>query len=119
MTRGNIWMPLYIGDYLRDTTRLTTEQHGAYMLLIMDYFMNGALPDDDEILASVTKLGERKWKQNRVHILRFFEIKNGFLWHERVEQEIANGISRRSRAKENGKKGGRPKKTKDALKVIK
>lgn len=119
MTKGNIWMPLYVGDYLRDTTRLTTEQHGAYLLLIMDYFINGALPDDDDILASVTKLGERKWRQSRPSIIRFFKIKNGYLWHERIEQEIVRGIEKRDRARENGKKGGRPKGSKKDLKVVK
>ena len=42
----------HIGDYLQDTTRLSTEQQGAYLLLIMDYWTNGPLPDDDAALAS-------------------------------------------------------------------
>lgn len=47
----SIWLPLYIGDMLAMTTRLSTEQVGALILLMMDYWKNGAIPNDLKIVS--------------------------------------------------------------------
>lgn len=85
--KRNAWMAFYPGDYLRDTSRLTTEQHGAYLLLIIDYFVNGSLPDDDGVLANITKLSPQAWKKTRPVLLIYFSIENGRWTHKRVEAE--------------------------------
>lgn len=105
-----IWMPLYVGDYLQDTTRLNTEQHGAYMLLLMDYWTNGALPDDDAVLATVARLSRLRWKKHRPALEQFFIIRDGQWHHKRVdaERDKANAFADKQRA--NGAKGGRPRK---------
>ena len=38
---GNAYMPFYVGDYLGDTSHLSTIEHGAYMLLLMHYWCHG------------------------------------------------------------------------------
>ena len=81
-------MPLYVADYLSSTTRLTTEQHGAYLLLIIDYWKNGRLPDDDSILASITRLTGDAWAKHRGVLEGFFEVSNGEWIHSRIEKEI-------------------------------
>ncbi len=89
------WMPLYVADYLADTARLTTEQHGAYMLLIMDYWRNGAPPDDDAVLAQICRLQPAQWRKHAPLLRGFFESSGGKLVHKRIdfEREKASGIS--------------------------
>lgn len=86
------WFPFYVGDYVRDTARLTTEAHGAYLLLMLDYWVNGAPPDDDEVLATITKLPVTIWRKRRRSLSGFFEIKDGTWTHKRIEKERAKAI---------------------------
>jgi uncharacterized protein YdaU (DUF1376 family) len=103
MAKVDIWMPLYIADYLADTSRLTTEQHGAYLLLLIDYWRNGPLPDDDAVLAQITRMSPDAWSNARSTLQAFFK-QSGSRWvHGRVEAEIAkakrNGEVNSTRAK--------------------
>lgn len=86
--KTDIWMPIYIGDYLRDTTRLTTAQHGAYLLLIMDYWTSGPPPDDDAVLASITKMPVDEWAKTRAVLAAKFDVADGVWRHGRVDREI-------------------------------
>ena len=49
-------MPVYIGDYLADTMHLSTEQHGAHLLLLFHLWRRGILHDDDVVPAQITGL---------------------------------------------------------------
>lgn len=104
MAKADIWMPLFIGDYLADTTRLTTEQHGAYLLLIMDYWRNGAPPDDDSILANITKMQQRDWKKIKSAVLTFFVLTDGAWTHSRIERELEDAAAGKKKAEEKAKK---------------
>lgn len=100
-TRRDAWFPFYVGDYLRDTGRLTTEAHGAYLLLLCDYWtMAKPLPDDNDQLAAITRLPPEKWVKLRPILAGFFKVDGGLWRHKRVEIELqrAKSISR-SRAK--------------------
>lgn len=89
MTKHDTWMPLYVGDYLAATGRLTTEGHGAYLLLIMDYWRNGPPPDDDETLASIARLPIARWKKLRPSLVTLFKPEDGIWHHKRVDEERA------------------------------
>lgn len=80
-------MRFFPADYLADTRRLTTEQHGAYLLLLMDSWSSGALPDDDAVLARVAGLDAESWARTRPAIAGYFEIADGKWVNARIEQE--------------------------------
>ncbi|MCX7170309.1 MAG: DUF1376 domain-containing protein [Proteobacteria bacterium] len=91
MTRkADIWMPLYIGDYLSDTMHLTAEQHGAYLLAIMAYWKNGG-PLPVESMATICHLTGDAWSNAQAMLAQFFnlESKPSFWVHNRVEAELA------------------------------
>jgi uncharacterized protein YdaU (DUF1376 family) len=87
MSRPDIWMPLFVGDYLRDTSRLTRDQHGGYLLLIMDYWVKGPLPDDDEQLAAIVKANLEEWSRLRPRLEPFFRVEAGMWHHKRIDEE--------------------------------
>lgn len=82
------WLPLYVADYKADTARFSTEQHGAYLLIIMDYWRSGPPPDDDRVLAQITGLALAKWKAHRSAISPKFQITRGVWKHKRIDAEL-------------------------------
>ena len=84
------WMPLNVAEYLADTMGLITEQHGAYLLLIMHYWKNrGPLKNDKKSLQSVTKIS---WKKTNDLMLKFFHLKDGFWHHKRIDSELSKAL---------------------------
>lgn len=98
------WMPLYVADYLADTGHLSTEEHGAYLLLIMHYWRTGGLPTDDLSLALITRLPAKRWLAARPKLEAFFD--DGWK-HGRIEQEMVNAGDKHNRRSEAGKRGGK------------
>jgi uncharacterized protein YdaU (DUF1376 family) len=94
------YMPLYAADYLADTAHLTTAQHGAYLLLLMNYWQRGGpLPDDDTRLARIARVGPREWAKMRGTISEFFSIADGNWSHNRVDSELARVESKSLKSK--------------------
>lgn len=89
-TRPDTFMPLMVGDYLKDTGHLTTEQHGAYLLLLMAYWARGgALVADDARLAATARLTPQQWAKHRGVLSEFFIERDGQWINKRSEEEIA------------------------------
>lgn len=84
------WMPLHIAPFLVDTAHLGAAGTGAYLLLIMDYWLHDGLPDDDRKLAAIARLPLRAWRQMRPDIQAFFH--DGWR-HHRVDAEIEKMVA--------------------------
>lgn len=102
--KPDVFMPLFIGDYMAGTSRLTTEQHGAYLLLMMDYWVNGPLPADDAILANITRLSADAWSIAKASIKHLFHEENGCLRHKRIDAELARATENMAKASGKAKK---------------
>jgi uncharacterized protein YdaU (DUF1376 family) len=92
------WMPLYIGDYLADTRRLTLTEHGAYLLLIFDYWRSGPLPDSDRELARILGVTLPTWKKLAPTLRPMFQTEGELLRHKRIDEERAKAESVRANA---------------------
>ena len=97
------WMPLYIADYLADTRRLSTIEHGAYLLLIMEYWRNAGLPNDEIQLARIAGLTYSQWRKHEPSIKPFFQ--EGWR-HKRIDEELFEATATYERRSKAGQKGG-------------
>ena len=105
-TNPDAFMPLWIADYLADTTHLTCEQHGAYFLLLMTYWRRGGhMPADNACLASITKLSPQKWRTMRVVMEKFFREDGGQWKNKRADAEILKASKLQKDKAAAGKKG--------------
>ncbi|ESY99997.1 hypothetical protein X738_12385 [Mesorhizobium sp. LNHC209A00] len=83
------FMQLYVSDFVGDTLQLSTEQIGAYMLLLMAMWnAGGSLPEDDARLARVARLPLKRWRAISAELLAFFEREGDEIGHKRLTKEL-------------------------------
>ncbi|VVT52244.1 Uncharacterized phage-associated protein YdaU [Kosakonia radicincitans] len=105
------YMQLYIADYLADTMHLSTEEHGAYLLLMFNYWQTGrAIPKNR--LAKIARLSNERWSAVEASLKEFFND-NGTEWvQERIERDleaVRSSVNQKSAA---GKASARARKAK-------
>lgn len=81
------YMQLYIADYLADTMHLSTEEHGAYLLLMFNYWQTGR-PIPKKRLAKIARLPADKWSEIAATLSEFFEDDGDNWIHLRIERDI-------------------------------
>ncbi|HYF09525.1 MAG TPA: DUF1376 domain-containing protein [Acetobacteraceae bacterium] len=113
--RTDTWMPLYLADYLSDTTHLTTEQHGAYLLLLMTAWKRGgSLPNDETQLAAICRLQPATWRKHRGVLLSFFTATSEGLSQKRISAELSRAREHTDKRSQAGQAGARARWQSDA-----
>jgi len=98
------YMPFYVGDYLADAAHISTLSHGAYLLLIMNYWQRGkALPANDRVLSGIAKLTPEQWADVKLDLADFFQEIDGCWRHKRIEQELETARDKVAKASAAGK----------------
>jgi len=115
MSGADKFMPMFWGDYARDTGHLSNAGHGAYLMLIKHYWCSARpLPDDDAQLwriACCDSIGA--WKKLRAAIEPFFHIGDGLWRHNRIDRELIKAAERYEKRAKAGKKGNETRWGKD------
>lgn len=106
------WMPLYVGDYIADTAHLSAAESGAYLHLLMHYWLHGGPPpDDDAQLARIAKMRLAEWKRARPTLQAFFQ--DGWK-HKRVEFELTEAARISAAGRAGGKASGEARRQRSA-----
>lgn len=104
------FMQLYVADYLGDTRHLTTEQHGAYLLLLMTMWRaDGRLPNDPKKLARITGCTASRWARIAAEVMEFFEVDGGDITNARLKLELEKASEKSIKRAEAGSLGGKAK----------
>jgi len=88
------YLQLYVADYLADTMHLVAEEHGAYLLLIMNYWQTGKpLPNDLDRLTTIARLPSSDRTNGRCSTVErllkeYFTLVNGRWVHPRIEADL-------------------------------
>ena len=79
----------HAADYLLDTAGLTFEEHGAYLLLLINYYWAGSLPASRPELFALLRAGPKQQPVIERMIARYFHEEDGRIVHHRVDRELA------------------------------
>lgn len=106
------YFKFHIGDYRSDAHHLTLLEHGIYFTLMSTYYITEQpLPKDERQLFRLVGARTEEERQAVIDVVNEFFIPTETHWvHSRIDFEIKEYHSKAESNRENGKKGGRPKK---------
>ena len=97
------YMPLWVGDYLADTSHLSTTEHGTYLLLLFHYWRNGALKDNKKQLMRIC--GVTRYTLVCGILEDFFYKKDGHWHNKRIDLEIQKSVDIKEKRSSAGRAG--------------
>ncbi|MFK7206925.1 IS1 family transposase [Acinetobacter baumannii] len=106
----SIWMPLYIGDLQAKFARMTAEQIGAALLLMMDFWKNGAIPHDLATVCSIMKLPQHtkaKTLLNTLIALELFEVESEQIHSNFLSSLKSQALQNQQMKSDKAKNGGK------------
>jgi uncharacterized protein YdaU (DUF1376 family) len=101
--KAKVWFPFYVGDYLADTMHLTTQEHGAYLLILCHQWRQGHI--DEAELTSVCRLDADTWSNTYVRLKKLLSIDQEGRWFSsRLDREKATWTEKHEKAREKARK---------------
>lgn len=101
--KAKVWFPFYVGDYLADTMHLTTQEHGAYLLILCHQWRQGHI--DEAELTSVCRLDADTWSNTYVRLKKLLSIDQEGRWFSsRLDREKAAWTEKHEKAREKARK---------------
>lgn len=101
------FMPVYSGDYLRDTRHLTPQKHGVYFLLLMYCWdQRGPLPLDEQECAGIANCRSADEIDSLRYILaKFFVRMDDGFYNRRMQQEVEKAQAISVKREDAGRRG--------------
>jgi uncharacterized protein YdaU (DUF1376 family) len=96
-------MPLFTDAYIADTTHLSAEEHGAYMLLLICAWRSPhcRLPNNDKKLALMSRLTPAKWRKIKATILEFWKEEDDYIFQKKqreIFEKVENSVKQKRKA---------------------
>lgn len=105
-----------IADYRKDTSHLSTIEHGIYRQLIDWYYLDEQpITAETQVVIRRLRLGSDEVKFLENVLSDFFVLDKTGYRHKRIDVEIKDYHEQAEKNKNNGKLGGRPKKTQSVI----
>lgn len=104
------FMQLYIGDYLRDTQGLSTEGHGAYLLILFAMWnADGWVSAEPRKMAQYARMTVTRWAKLAPDIMPFLIVEDGMASQKRLLQQLEKASGKSLKRSVAGKRGAEAK----------